>query len=261
MSKVTAATPKADPLREQLDELDQLMERMLSLGVRQPSKEPYHKPAATPPERPPEPMSAPESVSFVAIEPEMAEEGPEEASAYSHQANAEAELAASESEVTESVMFDELLGAARQDVAVEPEIQSPALFNEPEIEQIADLAVPGPTFVALDLPPITTTTASIFAEFQFAPPPGEVALEAMEAPAPEPVPVVKEAVEPLVFVAWWLRPLAVTTGIYDCFTSWMGPIGRGLRSRPVKNVLGLCGLAALLGAAAWMVWENTDWNS
>jgi hypothetical protein len=138
---------------------------------------------------------------------------------------------------------------------------APALLSESEIEQIAELAVPGPTFVALDLPPITTTTVPIFAEFQFAPPPSEVVLEAMEAPVPAPVPVVKETLEPLIFVAWWLRPLALVTGIYDGSTSWMGPIGRGLRSRPVKNVLGLCGLAALLGAAAWMVWENTDWNS
>src|SRR4051794_25442127 len=40
MSQVAAGTEKADPLRQQLDELDQLMERMLALGVQSAPQEP-----------------------------------------------------------------------------------------------------------------------------------------------------------------------------------------------------------------------------
>ena len=78
-----------------------------------------------------------------------------------------------------------------------------------------------------------------------------------------PVPAPAAALEsrPTVIVAWWLRPLAMVNGVYDGSTGWLGPIGRGLQSRLVRNFLGLCGLAAMFGAAAWMIWEGVDWHT
>jgi hypothetical protein len=247
MSNVGAGIQKPDPLREQLDELDQLMERMLALGVSRPGREPAGK------------LGPPRAPSLVEALPSMPETETEQVI---ESARTIVELAPALS--TEDNQVAELTGeSAPKNVLPELEILSPAPLPGPVVESPVDLALPSPTFVALEIGP-TAPAAQIFTDFQFAPSPSELALEAIESPAPPPpapAPTITETAEPLVFVAWWLRPLSLVNNVYDGSTSWLGPIGRGLRSRQVKNLLGLCGLAALLGAMAWMVWENTDWNS
>ena len=147
--------------------------------------------------------------------------------------------------------------------------EAPSLVAEPE--PVIDLAFRAPTFVALGAT-TADTAAPLFADFQFAPPPSDLRIEDPVAPRlsdlrmEEPVNSGEVALTgrhaaPIVFVAWWLLPLALVNRIYDGSTSWLGPIGRGLRSRPMRNLLGICGLAALVGAAAWVLWEGTDWNS
>ncbi len=249
MSKLAAGVPKPDPLREQLEELDVLMERMLALGVTRAGKESVRKPE-------PPPAPAPVESTAPPLEPASDQE-PDPVPVVIESVPVLLQEDVLETEQPTDVLPDALL---------EFEMGSPAPLIEPmaeptlRVEQPVDLALPAPTFVAMDIGP-AAPAAQVFTDFQFAPPPSELALEAIEAPTPRPIVTVTETVEPLVFVAWWLRPLALVSGVYDGSTSWLGPIGRGLRSRPFKNLLGLCGLAALIGAMAWMAWENTDWNS
>jgi hypothetical protein len=175
------------------------------------------------------------------------------------------------------------------------EVSAPA---DPALESEIDLAFRAPAFVSIEAL-ANTSPAPLYADFQFASTSNEPVMEAT-APAtdfpfaappsepariePTPIPdfqfapppselVTQElaaipettlsipAAEPVIYVVWWLRPLALVNGIYDGSTRWLGPIGRGLRSRPMRNLLGICGLAALVGAAAWVLWEGADWNS
>ena len=263
MSKVAAGLQKVDPLREQLDELDLLMERMLSLGVTRSGKE-----SAAPQAEPQPELTRPKPIAK-SLEPESEPEPVPEPEQGIQIGAPVPELSAPALEspaIFESAPILALNEGTAEEAASEqppvPEILDPAPSLEPILDQQIDLAMPGPSFVAVELSP-AAPSAPFYADFQFAPPPSELALEAIEAPAPvlAPVRTVAESADPLVFVAWWLQPFASVNSIYDGSTRWLGPIGRGLRSRPVKNILGLCGLAALIGAVAWMAWENADWNS
>ena len=320
MSQAVVSSKKTDPLRQQLDELDQLMQRMLALGVNQ-----------SPPDFVPDPE--PEAVEFV----EVGAQTP--ARAESNSAGQKFETVTSQSiEIPAPVDSDAV-------PAITPPIESLASQQieaadptDPARESEIDLAFRAPTFVSIDAiaatvavplyadfqfastssgpiledpapaadyraaappsesakgdptslqdfltmaPPSESaekepTLISVFnlaappsepaererapiPDFQFAPPPSERVSERLTAdPAPA---LAFRLADPIIFVAWWLRPLAMVNGIYDGSTRWLGPIGRGLRSRPMRNLLGLCGLAALVGAAAWVLWEGTDWNS
>ncbi len=231
MSKSVTGPGKPDALREQLDELDQLMERMLALGVQQPPEESQNQ-----------------------VEPDIVSD--------------------SSNSNTTSLELPPLEAPTSQ--APEPgraTLPEESRWSEPQPESrksehglaIVDLAPPGPTFVALDTETGISSTP-FFADFQFAPPPGEIALNSLEAPTTstadlsiEPAPALAAGVT--VIVAWWLRPLALVNSLYNGSTGWLGPIGRGLQSRLVRNFLGLCGLGAMLGAAAWMLWEGVDWHT
>jgi hypothetical protein len=268
MSQVAAGAEKVDPLRHQLDELDLLMERMLALGVQSP-------PTGPTPESIQQPHVAPVSTErHVAQAVESAQAG-------------EAPF----SSVDQGVLPVEAPYVAgpgttpsESDTGVTVE-QETGLELEPGLE----LAPSAPTFVSLDagsggppaplfaefqfapLPSVPAIEPELlvnpdpgaaapapFADFQFAPPPSMPALE----PAPASVvPRTSAPMKPVVIVAWWLQPLGLVDRIYDGSTSWLGPIGRGLRSRPMRNFLGICGLACMLGALAWVLWEGTDWNS
>jgi hypothetical protein len=238
MSKAASSSPKADPLREQLDELDQLMERMLALGLAQ-SKDDSSRPV----ERTPIANPRDEEGSQSSLETRLPE---------AH---------------TNHISESERSASPEQPDVVPVFSDAPAVALASSLK--LDLAPPGPTFVGMESEP-GQPPAPFFADFQFAPPSADLALTSLDAPAIAPSPVslespasvvATESASPIVFVAWWLQPLALVDGIYDGSTRWLGPIGRGLRSRPIKNFLGLCGLAALIGAAVWMIWESTDWIS
>jgi hypothetical protein len=240
MSQVAAGSKKSDPLRQQLDELDQLMERMLALGV-QPA------PAQVAEERTQRPEAS-QASGAAAPEPILSQKANESAPP--------AEFSLPE-EVPYHQEFD-LHRALSETTGIPVELAGPDA--EPERGSEIELAPPAPTFVSLE-GSATVPAAPLFAEFQFAPSPALAPLEPAEAPTAPAVFKTAPPPEPVVLVAWWLQPLAIVSRIYDGSTAWLGPIGRGLRSRPMRNLLGICGLACMIGALAWMLWEGTDWNS
>ncbi len=221
MSQVAAGTQKPDPLRQQLEELDHLMQRMLALGVNEAPGE---------------------------AEDQIAEQASEHA------------------RPAHSVFEPEIIESSQP---VKPDNIPPS----PGLGPLADLAPIVPTFVGLETS-ADLSSAPLFADFQFAPSVSSLTTEPLDAPdaiaSGLPSAQTMEAAElistqapvtPIVLVAWWLQPLALVNRVYDGSTRWLGPIGRGLRSSRMRNFLGICGLAAAFGAAAWMVWEGPDWNS
>lgn len=235
MSQVADGSKKVDPLRQQLDELDQLMEKMLALGA-----------------QPAQSQSASESVQNPVLDI-TAVEGSQDP--ISEQVNNESPVNPFEfaSAAAAAHLPEFNLTNVAVDLGAAPTVQDPL----PQPEPPPELPLPAPTFVSLEAS-AEMPAPPVFADFQFAPPPSMPVLERAEMPivttAPAPI-------EPIVFVAWWLRPLALVNRVYDGSTGWLGPIGRGLRSRPMRSFLGFCGLACILGALAWVLWEGTDWNS
>ncbi|HEV8058367.1 MAG TPA: hypothetical protein VGP68_00720, partial [Gemmataceae bacterium] len=154
-----------------------------------------------------------------------------------------------------------------------PPVKPDNIPPSPELGPLADLGPIVPTFVGLETS-ADLSSAPLFADFQFAPSVSSLTTGPLDAPQSIPTgstaAQTTDALEliptqapgaPIVLVAWWLQPLALVNRVYDGSTSWLGPIGRVLRSSRMRNFLGICGLAAALGAAAWMVWEGPDWNS
>jgi hypothetical protein len=276
MSQAAVGAKKSDPLRQQLDELDHLMQRMLALGVNQ-----------SPADLAPDPE--PDAVEFV----EVGAEAPSHADfdTAAQQVEQAIDIPAPAYSDPEPANTPQLEPVASQ--RVEP--PAPA---DTDLESEIDLAFRAPAFVSIEAI-ASTSPAPLYADFQFASTSNE---PVMKVPAPtadfqsaappseparsEPAPIpdfqfapppselvtqelaaipeatlTSPAAEPVIYVVWWLRPLALVNGIYDGSTRWLGPIGRGLRSQPMRNLLGICGLAALVGAAAWVLWEGADWNS
>ena len=56
-----------------------------------------------------------------------------------------------------------------------------------------------------------------------------------------------------------LAPLVWANQSFDLCTSWLGPLGRGLRSNRGRTLLGIVGLACLGAASAWAVLERVGW--
>ncbi len=221
MSQVAAGTQKTDPLRQQLDELDHLMQRMLALGVSEDPDEATNKIVQQP-------------IDLASLAPPV-----------------------QEADIFESSS------------PVEPDRAQ----TSPELDRLPNLAPIVPTFVGLETS-ADLSSAPLYADFQFAPSVSSLEAEPLEEldaistalpelqsmDAAEVIPP-RISVAPIVLVAWWLQPLALVNRIYDGSTRWLGPIGRGLRSGRMRNFLGVCGLAAAFGAAAWVLWEGPDWNS
>lgn len=238
MSEVATGSKQADPLRKQLDELDQLMERMLALGGQPPPAQPARE-------------ESPHIVSQEAIADELPETIVPDAA---NQIPPSLPEFAPPVEVPYRPEVDFWKPLVESAVArIEP--VAPLVDIEPD--PALELAPSAPTFVSLE-GSVGTPPAPLFAEFQFAPPPSIPSLEPTVAPL-----AIRTSAppDPIVIVALWLQPLALVNRVYDGSTRWLGPIGRGLRSRPMRNLMGICGVACVLGALAWMLWEGTDWNS
>ena len=294
MSQTAASSKKIDPLRQQLDELDHLMQRMLALGVNQspvdivPDPEPeavefveMGAEASSPAKvdtvmRQVEPVAAQQAEAPVSTDPSLESEidlafrAPTFVSIEAIAATSSAPLYADfQFASTVNELATEIQAQAPDDqLAVpvsEPSKSDPApiadsQFAAPPSEPAKSDPAPVADF-QFAIPPTEPTekVPTLIPDFQFAPPPSELVTEELAAiPAAT---LTSTAAEPIIFVVWWLRPLALVNNIYDGSTRWLGPIGRGLRSRPMRNLLGICGLAALIGAAAWVLWEGTDWNS
>lgn len=85
-------------------------------------------------------------------------------------------------------------------------------------------------------------------------------LDPLESDRPEPDNV-NTLVQPTkVIVAWWLRPLWLVDHSFDLASSPLGPVGRGLRSAWGKGLLGVTGLACLVTAVVWLLWEGLGWT-
>lgn len=69
-----------------------------------------------------------------------------------------------------------------------------------------------------------------------------------------------EDASPGIEYSLWLMPFVLVNRVYEGCTCLFGPLGRPLRSGLAKNLLGICGLAGVVGSVAWIVWERADWN-
>jgi hypothetical protein len=225
-----------------LDELDELMQRMLALPVGDSATKAASGPGPatslldSPPElaprecrlddsrRPSEPQK-PRSYSY---EPPPAEE-PEK------------------SDAVEKASADQKTGAAPAETSESDEESAPDTNDTNEVESHDHQAEPEPTeanpFAFLP-GKISTVSAEV--------------LTALTGPstALKDEPVVQRS--RLLAVAarrqrWWLLPLRFTNGIFDVLTQLLGPLGSWLRQPSGRTFLGWLGLALLLAAIALQV--------
>ena len=134
----------------------------------------------------------------------------------------------------------------------------------------AEYASPQPRFFAS--PVVATTTpanpaplpyAMIFgpqaATAALAMPPGAAAL-GTEIPVPQWEAAKSTAIAPPLPVSLW--PILVLNKIFDLLTLPLGPLGSWLRRPGGRNVLGWLGILMILGAIGWGVadWYGLDWT-
>lgn len=59
---------------------------------------------------------------------------------------------------------------------------------------------------------------------------------------------------------WWLGPFLWINQAFDWTTHYLGPVGRWLRSRPGRNILGWCGVLMMLTGLAWQILLWCGWQ-
>jgi hypothetical protein len=204
------------PTRQQLDELEALMQRMLALPVNHLEEEPSVVQDSSPPATP-------------SASPRAEESFPAPGTA----TPATMPVPASQEKHPESVApVRELKNRPSGAVSLLPS-RSP-LSPPVEKEPTEGMAVP-PSALAPQ-PPCST------AEFK-QPAATETPRRSVQAPSGMEKPV----------VAWWLLPLFWCNRLFDLATLPLGPLGRWLRNPGGRALLGWSGLLLLVVAAAWLV--------
>lgn len=239
MSSATAPrSPATQSTRQLLDELDALMQRMLALPVHQLEE-------GQPPEPPPMPPPAP-AVSVVTI----SQAPPLDALATGgRRPPAPAEFRPAP--LPEALRPAPEVIAGRVIVPHAPEPLPPLPHREEEPEPPASPAVrsqpltePPPVRVQVPARPASPLEAwapKPIAPTTLPPAPAVRSPEPTTDPAPEDDPIVEaEPVPPRPGLL--LRPLVWWNRAFDRFTVLLGPLGRCLRSRPGRHLLGWVGL-------------------
>jgi hypothetical protein len=279
-----SSAASAHPTRQQLDELDALLQRMLDLPVNRGEEEPEPAPVPTaaPPVKEPRPSRPPVSYSdetadvpvaareraTPSLEPRVIPASPapvEEAPAAGETPDATESAAAAENWVPfrsswepSSLTWQPLqenwkqVQAALRHRHQEDAVNQPPSAPTPEPSHPPETAPPDWTSPAPAAPPAN-------AEDDWAPtiplmptpqaPPGE-----QVAPTPTP------AAGGFAPVAWWQTPLLAFNLLFDLLLWPLGPLGKWLRRRPGRNFLGFLGLLALAGAAGLALADWFGWT-
>jgi hypothetical protein len=239
--------------KQMLDELDALMERMLSLPVNELDEAP---------ESPQEPANGPSlAASLTLLEP------------------------------TETTDHAPTVAPSSGPPEAPPVAATPAKTSEPSLKSVLTSSAPPKKMLdrrpkTSRLPPLTPRApltprsplalkgAARLAKF-------EAPASAKEAPAPpakEPPPLNNEVVPPTVLpnlepllsqvparsgssvLAWPYAPLLAINQIFDRLTESLGSMGRWLRSRAGRAALGGSGVILLFVAAFWMLRDWLGWH-
>lgn len=238
MSPQSPAPPTPNDLtRQQLDELDALLQRMLALPVPTP---PAAVAPLTPPPVPVPPPPAPTISSSWRFDPpemprppfvteEIPDREPEPAVALARPEPLFLPVAAPAAEVAESF-------APR-----------PATFTTPTIavEPEPPLVTTTGTLRGVDAPALPANFRTAFAD----PEPSEPEPEPIALTVPEPVPEPPAEPRDRVPVLFW--PLFAANWVLETLLGLCGPVGAAVTSPVSKHVLGAAGVLLLVAAGAW----------
>ncbi|MFO0809506.1 MAG: hypothetical protein U0746_12845 [Gemmataceae bacterium] len=227
----TTAVPN-NSMRQQLDELDSLLQRMLSLPINQLDE---NQPAASP--RAAAPVAAAPQVTFVPPPPKptaqpaegwrppamvlLADSGPVQPPAAPE----------SSFDRSWSINLNPQFGSSVLGPAPAPAPVAPARPTAP---------VPAPTPSSLHIEPIPQPVVRA------------------SVPIPEPVtaytPRRDEPPPPL------LAPLVAFNQLFDAIVGLFGPLGRCVCGPVGRNILGMAGVLMFLGGIAWGLMEYNGWS-
>jgi hypothetical protein len=277
----TSVSPRpasVHPTRQQLDELDALLQRMLDLPVNQVDESaaaaeaeaqvpefrapvsykvpiaeapPLLEPRVVPAEEPPKPsfapppiIQAPRHVPPTPLAPVMREPGPDDwvrlASTWQPSAQTWQPLAQSWQQ------------------AARPGERVPAAPPAPTPEPLAlPVAVSEPAPVVFAVPPFAPPV-------QPDGPPAEAALHDLVfppvAPVDQPAPSLPETpAEVALEYGWWQWPFVAVNVVFEFATLPLGPLGAGLRTRAGRNLLAAMGLGCIAAAGALIAADGIGW--
>ncbi|HEY1376472.1 MAG TPA: hypothetical protein VGF55_06740 [Gemmataceae bacterium] len=215
----TSSPPAGPSMRQQLDELDALLQRMLSLPVNQPDDDSAARPPVAPrpaadPSATPPPGRGPRLVLLDGSAPVP----PPQSAPAGWDATWNINLNPQQGS---SILGPRSPAAPRQ----QPESAPPVW----RAETVAFApARPEPT----PQPPLSAPT-----------PHANPAVRVDPAPVNRP-----QAAEPAPLPLW---PLVAVNRVFDAVMPWLGPPGQWLCTRAGRNLLGYAGLGMILGGAAW----------
>jgi hypothetical protein len=260
MSTPTPARPPApvSPTRQQLDELEALMQRMLALPVHpleaetEPAPEapaPVEAPVVVPP-RPPRPRllaetaaPVPEPLAVAAAPPDLRQE----TASFTPPFSAVAGWRVAEEPAEDRAP---LPAAPLPAAAAEEHSEEPSLFwlDEPETEPRRSAwlqPLPPPTLPFREGPPLPRAPALEWIEPEAEP--AEAIADTYRSWRPAPTPA-------------WLQPLVAFNAAFDWGVSWLGPLGRWLRTPGGRAALGWIGLVLLAAALALAALDGMGWT-
>jgi hypothetical protein len=297
----TSLSPRSAPVhptRQQLDELDALLQRMLDLPVNQVDEpgsaeeaEPpipqyrtpisYKTPVADPPPQPRDPPPQPrleprvvpaeEPVAYVPeptpppVPParaEIREPGPDDwvrlASTWQPSAQTWQPLAQSWQQAARPAERSAPMPAPQPALPPEPPAPQMQMMPAPIKAASAEAA----SFSVPQLAPAVVLAPRV-ALAEPAPVPAEDSFEDIVSPAKsrEPRPAAPTAPMPVAPVGyfWWEWPFVPVNVVFDVVTLALGPLGAGLRSRIGRNLLAVAGIGCLAAATALVVADAIGW--
>ncbi|MBX9678331.1 MAG: hypothetical protein K2X38_06175 [Gemmataceae bacterium] len=287
-------TPRSAPgqpagsTRQMLDELDALMERMLSLPVADTESAETEVPAPTNPPVAARPASYPTvSAKLTVIESPVGNFGPHSPEPESRQERLTFPFPGMlELPPIESAPADERAAPSWFDLPEEenetPSSQDSPATDEsssvPETSERADALAAQP--LVSEMPPIEPeipaeetwlekpsgldwepTSSASYAEpdsviaaplMPIIAPPPSLCIETPKAPKPKLSRVVQSKLG--------YRPLLRINRGFDNVMGWLGPLGRSMRGKQGRNLLGITGLGLMLGALLWLLKDWMGWN-
>lgn len=262
MSTPTAARPPApvSPTRQQLDELEALMQRMLALPVHPLEAEtepvppvaeapaPVEAPVVVPP-RPLRPRLLAESAPPIPEQPAAiaTPDLAKELASLAHPIAAEPGWRVTDEPVEKGTP---LPSGSLPEVEGEEHAEGPTLLRAEEAEIAMRQSgwlqpLPPPTLPFHEGPPLTNQPVSEWVEPETEP--AETIADTYRSWRPAPTPV-------------WLQPLVTFNAAFDWGVSWLGPLGRWLRTPSGRTVLGWIGLILLAAALVLVALDGMGWT-
>jgi len=293
-SRSAPASPAST--RQMLDELDALMERMLSLPVsdQEPTKaeppkpEPVKRPRAKSPDREP-PTHSTVSARLTVIESPPGDFGPHSPDPEAHEERVSVrfpgmlELPPIAEEAPTFSPTPSWFDLPEEETESAPAQESPAADESPAVAEVPESPVAEMSAVesraAAEMPPTVEVLTKVAADLWLEKP-SESSWEQTSTNAETETtlaPLTPLIAPPLPFGVQTpyvstpklsrqvrsklgYRPLLRLNRRFDSAMGWLGPLGRALRGRQGRNLLGITGLGLMLGALLWLAKDWMGWN-